>query len=204
MIENKPEYSVLTTEELILVNKSDAELSEQVGTVSFDLKIMASRLNSAFKSGEKWAIIIHTHLYLDHILTLTLVEAMVRPKSLQVDRLSFVQKVAFLDALGLLSEALKPPVLAVNKLRNKVAHHIDVDITSDDELHLFSTVSKEVKSEVSINEGINPFNQLMRGLIALAEGARQNHAFHRIKRRQHSIGAKVVSEKIRIALGDPE
>ena len=127
-----------------------------------------------------------------------------RPKALQVDRLSFSQKVAFLDALGLLPKELKPPVLAVNKLRNKVAHQIDVDITAEDQRHLLSTVSKEVKSELLLNEGINPFNQLMSGLIALAEGARQNHAFHQIKRRQHSIRAKVVSEEIRIVLGDSE
>jgi hypothetical protein len=191
-----PAYAIFTQEEIRLLKASDDQLREQISEPSFDLKAMGARLRPAFKSGEKWAIVIHTHLYLDHILTLTLVEAFVKPKALQVDRLSFSQKVAFLDALGLLPNDLKQPVLALNKLRNQIAHKIEFEISTEDEQKLLSGLSNEIKSAMSIDEKENKFNTIMRELITFTEIERQKQAFSRLKRQQLQL-------KIRLELAKP-
>jgi hypothetical protein len=175
-----PEYAVLTQDEIRLLKESDAELQDQAAVLSFDVNVMKSRLGAALKSGENWAVIIHTHLYLDHILTQTLVGALMKPKALQVDRLSFSQKVAFLDALGLLSDELKPTVLAINKVRNKIAHEIDFNISAEDQNRLFSTVSSETKGSFGFNKEDNSFSMLTRVAIGLAETERANNVLNRL------------------------
>jgi hypothetical protein len=197
-----PEYAVLTQDEIRLLKESDAELQDQAAVLSFDVNVMKSRLGAALKSGENWAVIIHTHLYLDHILTQTLVGALMKPKALQVDRLSFSQKVAFLDALGLLSDELKPTVLAINKVRNKIAHEIDFNISAEDQNRLFSTVSSEAKGSFGFNKEDNSFSMLTRVAIGLAETERANNVLNRLQQRQASIRFKLWKEKVRVLLDE--
>jgi hypothetical protein len=201
-----PADAVLTQEEIRLLKESDDDLQDQAAVLSFDVNVMKSRLGAALKSGENWAIIIHTHLYLDHILTQTLVEALTKPKALQVDRLSFSQKVAFLDALGLLSDELKPMVLAINKMRNKIVHEIDFNISSENENKLFNTVSNESRASFHFSKEDNNFSMLTRVAIALAEAERAKNVLHRLRQRQASIKFKLWKEKVRILLdeNDPQ
>jgi hypothetical protein len=198
------EYAVLTQEEIRLLKESDAELQDQAAVLSFDVNVMKSRLGSALQSGENWAVIIHTHLYLDHILTQTLVEALIKPKALQVDRLSFSHKVAFLDALGLLSDELKPTVLAINKIRNNIAHEIDFNISTEAQNRLFYTVSSETKASFGFNKEDNSFIMLTRVAIGLAEAERENNVLRRLHQRQASIRFKLWKEKVRILLDEKD
>jgi hypothetical protein len=200
------EYAILTHEEIRLLEESDVELQDQAVVLSFDVNVMRSRLGAALKSGENWAVIVHTHLYLDHILTQILIGALMKPKALQVDRLSFSQKVAFLDALGLLSDELKRTVLAINKVRNKIAHEIDFNISAEDQNRLRYTVSSEAKASFGFNKEDNSFGMLTRVAIGLAETERANNVLNRLQQRQASIRFKLWREKVRIFLdkSDPQ
>jgi hypothetical protein len=79
------------------------------------------------------SLVIRGHIYIESALIKLMEQGVPRPEAIDFARLNFPTKINLAVALGLLSEEEKPGYLALNKLRNKLAHDVEIEVGSDDE-----------------------------------------------------------------------
>ena len=135
----------LTNVEQKLLNTSDEEITKRNQVFSFDIDILNKRLEAS-DSGQK---ILQAHLYLDHCLSRLLHEALANPQALQLDRMSFSQKMQLSDAMGLLPNDLIAVVGIVNKFRNKIAHKLDYEFEESYVKQIKSSIPKSIRNILS-------------------------------------------------------
>lgn len=117
----------LTNEDLELLRTPDVELDRQCRVMSFDADRMQERI-----SGSAWHDAIQAHLYFDHIVSKILFEGFPRPQSLQLERLSFAQKLDLAAASALIDADLIAFLRGINSLRNAIAHNLEFDVTEEE------------------------------------------------------------------------
>lgn len=76
--------------------------------------------------------ILRAHLYVEHYLTEHLENANPRLGSVRSARLSFAQKLALLDSEHPARASLKGGIAHLNKIRNRLAHNLDAQVTEED------------------------------------------------------------------------
>jgi hypothetical protein len=100
--EEKPlvglERPPITAEDLELIATPDAELHKRVEIFSFDDELFKARIST----GDRWQQLLQAHLYFDHVITQLLVDALANPDAINASRMSFLQKLHLIQALGLL------------------------------------------------------------------------------------------------------
>jgi len=143
---NKPEALLrhLSAEDLELVNTSDDELWKRSSVFSFDLQECQARVTR----GEKWHQLIQAHLYLEHVLTMLMTDALADPGAIGASRMAFAQKLNMIRAMGLLSVENVSTLIKINKLRNKIAHDLTFSITDESERDLINATSDNFKASV--------------------------------------------------------
>ena len=76
--------------------------------------------------------ILRAHLFVEHFLSAHLQAANPQLGSLDKVRLTFAQKVALLDPLDSRISEVRPGVMHLNAIRNRLAHRLDVSVTEAD------------------------------------------------------------------------
>jgi hypothetical protein len=77
-------------------------------------------------------ILVTAHLHLESLIIGFIDHALMKPKALDVARLSFPMKVDLAIALGSFPEHVKSAALTINRIRNRFAHEIDATIGAED------------------------------------------------------------------------
>lgn len=76
--------------------------------------------------------ILRAHLFVEHYIGDYLAKANPRLGALGEAKISFAQKVAFLDASNTDIALILPGIKRLNKIRNRLAHNLDAQVTEDD------------------------------------------------------------------------
>lgn len=144
---------------------------------------------------------LQVHLYYDHVITRSLLEALVDPEAIQLSRISFAQKLQFIKAMGLVPNELIKTVEFINRMRNKIAHDLSFQISEKDERDLINCTPAHIKKGIrrmSGDDGSNIVNflNILRMILYQMEFIRINHVSDRILSRKIMLHARVVLEKI--------
>jgi hypothetical protein len=78
-------------------------------------------------------VVLKGHLRIEQLLLHQIAECprLVSPERLDLDRLTFPHKLALAVAVGGVPPGDEPSFLAYNRLRNRVAHRLDFDVTTE-------------------------------------------------------------------------
>lgn len=76
--------------------------------------------------------ILRAHLFVEHYMTEHIIKTNSRLGDLNQARLSFVQKTALLDTKNPDMADILPGVKQLNRIRNRLAHNLNVQVTSED------------------------------------------------------------------------
>lgn len=128
----------LTEEDRVLLETPDEEIHEKYKPLSFD----TGRFKERISIEEPWQQLIQTHLYLDHIVSLLLVDALHKPSAINTGRMAFVQKLQLVEGMGLLMDDVAAAIRVVNSLRNKIAHDLNFEISETDERNVVNAIPK--------------------------------------------------------------
>jgi hypothetical protein len=186
----------ITAEDLELIATPDSELRKRVEIFSFD----DERFKARISTGERWQQLLQAHLYFDHVLSQLLVEALANPDAIDAHRMSFLQKLQLIRALGLLPDDLASSVEFINGLRNKIAHDLNFEISDKDERDLTNCTPKHLRDIMmadSEHDSASPlrFHELLRIILLQIEVIRQQHAFERLSQRKSIIRLRTVLER---------
>lgn len=92
-------------------------------------------------ASEELHIVLRGHLHIEALMDEIIRRSFVCPTALDDYRQSFFVKVKLLRALGLIDEKLEQVLLALNSLRNKVAHRLHFVVTFDDAFSLVKSAA---------------------------------------------------------------
>ena len=189
-----------TAEDLKLLATPSEELRKQTEVFSFD----QDRFKARVSDGERWQQLLQAHLYYDHVITRLLVDALVKPDAISATRMSFLQKLQLINALGLLSDEIVSTVELINKLRNKIAHRLDFEISDKDVSDLRNTTPKRLRDLVMTEKdreaGPIRFHELLWVVLLQIEVLRQKHAFDRVQTRKGHIRLQTVLDRTKGAV----
>jgi hypothetical protein len=96
--EPNSDHPQLTQYELELLATPTEELKQRTSVFSFE----RDRFEARISTGEHWQQLLQAHLYLDHVITQILSEALDNPDAVSLNRMGFAQKCQFILALNLL------------------------------------------------------------------------------------------------------
>jgi hypothetical protein len=194
----------VSDEDIAFISQTDAELRKSVATLSFDRQKMADRV-----SGDPWALVVQSHLYHDHILTLTLSENLANPRSLKLDRISFAQKMDLADALALVPQALTVFWKKLNKVRNSIAHELDYDVTQAEIDGLKMALPPHIREIADTGTLDNDRPLDLRDVLIItifhADHNRQRLSGQRLINRKYGlmVNATVAGQEFRLDLDNP-
>jgi hypothetical protein len=94
-------------------------------------------IRKALGKEDPLGMVIRGHLFVESQLIQLLENALPDPGAIDLTRLNFPTKLDLAVALKLLSEAQKRGYLALNRLRNHLAHNMDVELSESDERRLY-------------------------------------------------------------------
>lgn len=77
-------------------------------------------------------VLVTVHLHLEAFVTALIVRCLVKPTALDIDRLSFPNKLGLAVALDVILEVAAPALRTINSIRNRLVHNLRADITVDD------------------------------------------------------------------------
>lgn len=184
----------ISADELKLLATSTADLEKRAYVSSFDEEDFRNRLN-----GDRWQQIIQAHLYLDHVLTLTISETLINPDAIRLKQMGFAQKLELARALGLVSEPVAQAAAKVNGLRNRIAHDLAYEIADREVTDLSNATPVPVRESVTKSRktlSIDPLSlaELLYGIVWVLETGRQMHTLGRLQSKKGEIRLRTVLE----------
>jgi hypothetical protein len=105
-----------------------------------------ARFLTEMNSADAVGVLIRGHLYLEAML-IQLIETRI-PKARTLD-LNSPTKVNLAVAMSLMRDSDGPALIAINRLRNRLAHDIDTNVTSTDEKNLHKIMPKALRDVIS-------------------------------------------------------
>tara|TARA_B100002003_G_C14037265_1_gene499833 strand:+ start:329 stop:928 length:600 start_codon:yes stop_codon:yes gene_type:complete len=158
----------------------DEALWKESCEFSFDIRKLQSRLRNA----EGWQQIIQAHLYLDHVISQMLTEALLRPQEIDADRMSFDAKLRLVRAMGLVPDELAGAPRKINKLRNRLAHDLDYELDQKLITELRSVIPIQLKQAAAETAQKDPADlnlfELLQVTIIQLEIFRQKAKYERL------------------------
>jgi hypothetical protein len=152
-------------------------------TFSFDVE----QFREHMEGSDELTVIIRAHLYLEHILIQTLIDAFVQPHFSDISRIGFPARLSLCIALGLLAPEWRDPILRVNNMRNNVAHKLDATISNDRKAEFWALLPaflqealRETKTEIKTEDDIT-IGYMLTGLVLYTDISRQQRKTIRIK-----------------------
>lgn len=198
MVERPPTNSgrpPLTPAELEILATPDEELRKASYVFSFDRIEFQQRVSA----GDRWQQLIQAHLYFDHVLTQMIIESLANSDSLNVLRMSFIQKIEMIDAMGLAHRDIIYPIKFINTLRNKIAHDLNAKILDKDENDLKNITPKFTRSSIAgwANKPASAivFHELLMALLFQLEIIRQGNIFNKIRNYKGEIRLRAVLDR---------
>jgi len=187
-----PEF---TQEELSLFLATDEELKNTAYNLSFDEDAFVSRV-----ARDRFSQILHAHLHMDHVIGLILLEEFKRKDAIDLDRMSFSQKLQLISALALVPEDFVPPVRLINTMRNRLAHDLNCQISDHDVSTLFSKLPRKLQSSVIESEKQNSkcdrLIVIIVHILYAAENFRQVNAHRRLEVSRHMLRVRSFLKKL--------
>jgi len=120
-----------------MLEKEDELLQEKATAQCFD-KLVPLR--------DILSLVVVAHLFVEYWLEWLIRDSLKRPEKLLDSGLTFSQKLAVAESMGLLQGELLEAVRAVNKIRNKVVHNLAYKATPED-LRLLAKFVPTLNSE---------------------------------------------------------
>ena len=102
--------------------------------------------------GNDLLIVIRCHLLLESYLIKIIESILPNPSELEIDKLSFIQKVGLALAINGISHEMKGLLIKLNSIRNKFAHDHLKTITDKEIIELENTMSIEQRKELMPEE----------------------------------------------------
>jgi hypothetical protein len=176
-----------------LLALSFEQLKERARVCSFD----SDKLTDRLRTGERWHQLIQGHLYIDHVIVNMLTEALEKPASIRLSRLGFQQKLELVEALALLPTELVSIASLVNKLRNRIAHSLEFQVSESDVIDLRNCVPSRMREALQADAKENPeksmvddvgnptFGGLLLVTVLQIEVVRQEKALARLEARKN-------------------
>lgn len=90
-------------------------------------------------------VILRGHLYIEAALARAIEPNLAFPHLLDIERLAFGQKVGLAAALGFVPEEAVPAFQRLNKIRNRLAHRLDVQVSEQDQQDLRRAMSAAMR-----------------------------------------------------------
>ena len=135
------------------------------------------------KSDSPLQMLLRAHLYVEAEMVALLEHGVKKPDLLRLDRMPFIRKVELAVALGLLSEYWMPALRQLNKERNKLAHRLDHQVTSETGLAILRAMPN-VPNEPDVTAVIGPanaeFDDLKLAIMILIIGVAKERKFAEI------------------------
>ena len=166
-----------------LQEKMDREVAA-AATNSFD----GPKFELDLRSGDSITMLIRAHLYLEHVLIQTLLDAFEHPNEMQLRNINFPAKLNLGIAMGIIGQEWRQPVTLVNQIRNKVAHRLDYQFTEVEKLEIFESLpdwAKKIVTSDAKTEDVNAMEwwHLLASVVAILDLLRQRVAVNRVKER---------------------
>lgn len=120
--------------------------------------------------GPEWTKLLVAHIYLDHILAETLREHLVNPEAYLSGHRSFVDKLNICQALGFFHNELGKVLKAINNKRNRFAHELAFDVTTQDKSELFRLFTETRSLEAVLSPG--GFENFLCSIVLVSEAER--------------------------------
>lgn len=173
------------------------ELTDQL-TWSFDF----AKLRSHMSGDDDLQVVVRGHLYLEHVLIIMLQEALIAPDQINIRDLRFPTKIALLSAMGILRRSLVAPLNISNRLRNRVAHALEITVSADDRSKFFESfqvearalILEEPKTKVERTLEEVPLGHFFRVLTILTDLNLRDYRAYKIKRNAALKNARMVLE----------
>ncbi len=105
--------------------------------------------NALYLTEDILSFIVKGHLYCEAALGEILRQDFKHPEMVDIDRLGFSTKVNLCTALGIVWLDLRPGLLKLNSLRNKIVHNLEYEIQERDQAELIN----EIKSSLGKSFG---------------------------------------------------
>jgi hypothetical protein len=193
--EERGERPPLTEEELELLRTPDGELKERLSVFSFDVDRFVQRV----EAGDGWQQLLQAHLYFDHIISRALSDALPKPDAINATRMSFIQKLQLVEAMGLIPEQIVRPIEAINSLRNRIAHDLDFELTAKEAHDIANATPKHLRDVITTTDGRSKgpitLAELLKVLVLQADILRQNRVVEREMYRKSTLRLRSVLDK---------
>lgn len=177
-----------SAEDLELMAAPDDEIWRRTHAFGFDLDECKSRLTR----GDQWHQLIQAHLYIDHIISTMLTDALVDPSAIGASRMAFAQKLNLIRAMGLIDADVAATIGKINNLRNKVAHDLSFSITEESERDLINIAPQRLKDVATVHldrDKGSParFDDILYATVWMSEVTRHVHAYMRLLEKKHAL-----------------
>ena len=178
-----------------LFEETEEEIRARKKVYCFDVKGFDLRISS----GDPWQRIVLGHLYFEHVVGQTLLEALIRPEAISLSRMGYSQRIELAFAMGILEEDLVLALRKLNSLRNRLAHDLTFQISDQDVLDFSNCTQPEIKSAIRTAKGGSELTlyDLLRGNMILLESQRQKNAVVRELRARSELKLRYALEEYR-------
>lgn len=95
------------------------------------MPIDIQKLRNHLDAGSGLSAVLRAHLWVESMLIGLIEVSLANPSALDLDRMTFAQKLRLAEASGGLQPEVVPWVRALNRLRNNLAHKLDEDASDD-------------------------------------------------------------------------
>ncbi|WP_425989903.1 hypothetical protein [Afipia sp. DC4300-2b1] len=112
-----------------------------------------TKFDKDMRSGDIITTVLKAHLYLEHVLIQTLLDACPNPEAIELRRMNFPAKLDLCIALGLLPDLWSKPVRTINDMRNTVAHRLEFQFSDSERLKLYNLLPEFLREECLVNAG---------------------------------------------------
>lgn len=124
----------------------EVELSSFDTSDSFEP--VRDRIGAIVQRSDPLELLIRGHLWLEYSINALLERALEDASHLDRARLSFSQRLAVAAALGLIEAEEVNAIRAINRLRNRVAHELDAEISTEDEERILQAAGPGLRAVV--------------------------------------------------------
>jgi hypothetical protein len=132
--------------------------------------------------------IIRAHLYVDHVLTKSIEDALTYSDALDLQKLGFGTKLGLAIGLGIIPKTLRAAILCINNWRNELAHNLHFSITEKERRECWNTLPEHMKLAVARVEKADdmkaqevPLSKMVMAIVYMMDIFRQQEATRKIE-----------------------
>lgn len=153
------------------------EIEKAARTICFDKWIFFQRL----KNGDDWQRLIQAHIYLEYVASKILTAELPNSDEINLSRMGFSARLNLISALGVVPIEFISTIRSVSRMRNKVAHELNFEISEQEVVDLRNALPKflrDVAEEPNNRDYDGPLRleELLKAIPLFFEMYRQERA----------------------------